>query len=151
MIKYTKGQVGIVRHPNLYTGEDYVPVFKDVETELLMWKAAEKFSKIINKGKFDWRQMMFIMHYTMNLQGMNDDDMYMFHAWQQFKISQSVAGQKTLEVIGSSARQLVENQIANDPDIEIVLDEQKKPKLPKKAPIKTIDDALKEMKNDKRT
>ena len=107
MNKYKKNQVGITRHPDLYKGEDYVPVFKDVETELAMWKAAEKVSKLIDKGEFDWRQMMFIFHYTMCLQGMDDDEMYKLHAWQMFKISQSQAKQAVLSVIGQSAKQKV--------------------------------------------
>ncbi len=107
MTKYQKGQVGITRHPDLYTGEDYVPVFKDVETELAMWKAAEKISNLIDKGKFDQRQLMFIFHYVMCLQRIDDDEMYKLHAWQLFKISQSQSKQAALAIIGASARQKV--------------------------------------------
>lgn len=106
-MKYKKNQVGTARHPDLYKGEDYVPVFKDVETELAMWKAAEKMSKLIDKGKFDWRQLMFIMHYVMCLQKMDDDTMYMYHSWQLFKISQSQSKQAALSIIGKSAKQKV--------------------------------------------
>jgi len=105
--KYKKGQVGIARHPELYKGEKYIPVFEDVETELAMWKIAEKMSEIIDKSKLDWRQMMFVFHYVMNLQDMDDDEMYKHHAWQMFKISQSQAKQAALSIVGKSAKQMV--------------------------------------------
>ena len=104
---YKKGNVGIKRHPELYTGDDYVPVFGDVETELKMWKAAEKFNKIINKGDFDARQMMFIVHYLMCLQRLNDDQIYMLHSWMLYKTTQSQAKQAVLEHTGCSAKQKV--------------------------------------------
>ena len=66
-MKYKKNQVGITRHPELYDGSNYTPVFKDAEMELKMWKAAEKILKVIEKGKFDTRQMMFIFHYVIIL------------------------------------------------------------------------------------
>lgn len=95
-----------MRHPELYTNDDYVPVFQDVETELKMWKAAEKFSKIITKGEFNWRQMMFIVHYLMCLQKMDNNDIYMYHAWMLFKTSQSQAGQELKAALGCSAQQI---------------------------------------------
>jgi len=100
-----------MRHPELYTNDGYAPVFKDVETELAMWKTAEKINKLIEKGHYDWRQLMFIMHYVMCLQGMDDDEIYKHHAWMLFKTSQSQAGQTIKEHFGYSAKQLAEKRL----------------------------------------
>ena len=92
-------------------------------------------TKIIKRGNFDRRQMAFIMHYVMCLDGMTDDEMYQLHSWQCFKISQSQATQIVLKQIGKSAEQLalaklerIVEKIADDKEIAIELKEEKKEK-----------------------
>ena len=105
-VEYKHNHVGMQRHPELYNREksSFIP---DVDTELRMWQTAEILDELITEEDFDWRQMMAIIHYVLELQGNSNEQMHMLHSWAQYKICQSEMKQTSLEVHGNSARQLV--------------------------------------------
>lgn len=110
---YKIGQVGIKRHPHLYLRERK-KVFDDVKTELKLWKTAEKIDKILDKSlgeQKDWRQLMFVFHYVMCLQGMGDDECYLAHSWMMMKTTESKCKQLALDFVGNSAAELAKKEV----------------------------------------
>jgi len=106
-LKYRKGQVGIKRHPELYTQEEK-RVFDTVKEELALWRAAEKIHK--KTEKFTDMQLMFIVHYVLCLRGLSDYEMINLHNIMQVKTIESRTNQKILDLLGCSARQLAERE-----------------------------------------
>ena len=106
--KYKLGQVGIKRHPEIYAAEQK-KVFKTVEEELAMWKAAEKMHKI--SKDFTDKQFMFVMHYTMCLRGLNDWDIISLHDFMKMKTIESNVRQSVFSLLDCSAEQIAKKLI----------------------------------------
>ena len=68
--KYKLGQVGLTRHPEIYSTETMIEqVFNTVEEELGMWKIAEQIHEVAKD--LTQEQFMFVIHYVDALRGLD--------------------------------------------------------------------------------
>ena len=86
--KYKFRQVGVKRHPELYTKELMTePVFDTVEKELEMWKVAEDINKIFQKHVFTTPQRLFIWHFVNTLSKMDSVEELGWLEWLRFRLT----------------------------------------------------------------
>jgi len=113
-VKYKKGMVGILRHPELYVNEEAGEVIPDVETELKMWKVAEKISNIMVKSDLNPRQRMCVYHYVNFLMGTTVFEELALLEFTKFEMILSAARQDRASEIGNSAKDLAKKVIEED-------------------------------------